>query len=980
MKHFLELVADSLRNKMGNDLSRTVIIFPNKRASLFLNSYLLKNNDDPIWAPQYLSIKEFFCSLAPELSIADPIETIIRLYKLYKTEVKNTESLDHFYGWGERILADFEDVDKNMGNAKDIFRDLTDYQNLSTADEWLDEDQKKEFEKFVGDFAKNSSVLRDSFKEVWDKFYSLYNGLRDELFKHNEAYEGQLYRYVVEQLKSGEKNLHDNFDNVVFVGFNVLDEVEKELFRYLSKNGKALFYWDYDEYYVKQLEAGKYVKGATEAGTFLKDNLNEFKNELEAELPKGAFDNICKHQKGSIIFAEADTDTIQTQYIPQWLNDKEQPHIIASEAQKTAIVLCNENMLQPALHSLPFKENVKAEKNDYAINVTKGFPLGHTSAYALLVTEMQNLLNEGYFLKDNEGTLKISLSNLPTLSETKRVLLYLQNLIKEHALIDDKKGLADVDAKTEPVDGDEVKTEGWLQILHTESYYALYTVLSNFIDLVDDEEHLLANAKDSLVSSMSYPTMFKLMRQIIRQRTIPFHGEPAIGLQVMGVLETRCIDFDHVLMLSVGEGILPQRATDASFIPFIIRKHYGLTTYVRKTAVFAYYFYRLLQRAKTITLVYNSSTSGMQSGEMSRFMRGMLADESFLHIIKRMQLTSEPQPSKVMPFVKRKSFQLDGFKGFSPSALNKYLECPRAFYYEYVEHLKTSDKADGIIDQRDFGNVFHKAAEVLYSLAKRKYNQAFTPQFVKKICSIEANKLFIERVIRKSFKWEHVDRAVITEALIKKFMKNLLAFEATDQPKVRYFDFFAAEYKAETYINVPYAATGKDVSIRLYGSIDRIDKVEFNENSGVEKGECLRIVDYKTGGKIKSAANLDELFNNRVADNESLNKEIDFAKYTFQTFMYCLMLKENPPKSLIGKPYPICPALYHVNHMSNADFTPYLLLGSSEVHNFNDVYADFKSKLRKLIEKIIDPNNSFDCRSNADDEKCKYCIYKDICN
>ena len=984
MKHFLELVAQSLHQKMGNDLSKTIIIFPNKRASLFLNKYLLQNSNAPIWAPQYMSIKEFFCSLAPELSLADPIETIIRLYKLYQNKVNTNDTLDNFYGWGERILSDFEDVDKNMGDAKAIFRDLNDYQMLDMSDEWLDPEQERELKKFVGDFGKHDTPIRDKFKQLWCQFYPLYNEIRNELLKSDQAYEGQLYRYVVEGLEKKTLALPNNFNQVAFVGFNVLDEVEKRLFRYLQKNKKALFYWDYDEYYIEKLDNGKYEKGATEAGTFLKDNLNEFKNELENGKSTSLFNNLRHHEKGSIIFAEADTDTLQTQYISNWLN---QPHIDPQQAQKSAIVLCNENMLEPALHALPFKpnsknnKNNKNNKNDYPINVTKGFPLSHTHAYAMLMTDMKRLLN-GSTLSDGDKEIKIKHYGNPLLSEVKEVLLSLQNKVKQYALIEQKEYLNEQTAKDELCSPSKpVQNKKWQQILHIESSYHLYTTLSNFIDLIDSKENLLAIPNSSTQSSISYTTLFKLIRQVMRQKTIPFHGEPAIGLQVMGVLETRCIDFDHILMLSVGEGILPQQASDTSFIPFIIRKHYGLTTYVRKTAVFAYYFYRLLQRAKTVTLVYNSSTSGTQRGEMSRFMRNLLIDNNFTSIIKRIKIIATPHPSKkLLPFKKTKELDINKFTSFSPSALNTYIECPRAFYYKYIEKLKTPTPLNGIIDQRDFGNVFHQTAEVLYGLAKRKLKQKVTPQNIEQLYNNPTNKLLIEKVIKKAFKWQHVQPAAITQALIKKFIFNLLKFDASNQPQADYIDFVAAEYPAETWINVPNVNTGDSIKIRIFGTIDRIDCVRFNKNTdGADESEHLRIIDYKTGGNICSTKNIDELFNNLVADDKTLPPPKKRAKYTFQTFMYCLMIHENPPQQL-RNPRTICPALFYINRMSNQNFSPYIPFNTQPIYDFAPLAKEFKDKLQLLLAQIIDPQNQFDCRTDANDENCKYCIYKNICS
>lgn len=377
---FLQHVASSLKNKFGDNLSRVAVVFPNKRANLFLNEYLVTGNE-VMWAPTYMTISELFTSLS-HLQIADPVDVVCRLYKHYAKATNSNESLDYFYGWGERLLADFDDLDKNLGDADKIFRDLREYQEIGAYDEILDEDQIAQLRKFAGDFSvKDRSKIRERFMQLWEAMLPLYKGLKEDLAKDGMAYEGQLYRDVLERLKRQELALPTQFDYYAFVGFNVLDSVEKELFKLLQAEGKALFYWDYDVHYVNNSDP----LAPTEAGVFLQENLKTFPNELANDT--GLYNNLTGKSgtKLGITFVAADTDAIQAQYVDQWLSTRCDGKLDSNEARQTAIVLCDEGQLLPVLHALP-------KSKGYDVNITKGFPLTHTPAYASVTRFMNEML------------------------------------------------------------------------------------------------------------------------------------------------------------------------------------------------------------------------------------------------------------------------------------------------------------------------------------------------------------------------------------------------------------------------------------------------------------------------------------------------------------------------------------------------------------------------------------------------------------
>lgn len=924
---FLQHVASSLKNKFGDNLSRVAVVFPNKRANLFLNEYLVTGSE-VMWAPTYMTISELFTSLS-HLQIADPVDVVCRLYKHYAKATNSNESLDYFYGWGERLLADFDDLDKNLGDADKIFRDLREYQEIGAYDEILDEDQIAQLRKFAGDFSvKDRSKIRERFMQLWEAMLPLYKGLKEDLAKDGMAYEGQLYRDVLERLKRQELVLPAQFDYYAFVGFNVLDSVEKELFKLLQAKGKALFYWDYDVHYVNNNDP----LAPTEAGVFLQENLKTFPNELANDT--GLYNNLTGRSgtKLGITFVAADTDAIQAQYVDQWLSTRCDGKLDSNEARQTAIVLCDEGQLLPVLHALP-------KSKGYDVNITKGFPLTHTPAYASVTRFMNEMLYDQNVrrCKLPEGTKPMPLQQ----SEAMDKLLVIQQLVKNDA----------VDARK------KYKIDDWKNILYTESYFQIYTIISRFVKLIETGT-LSTEGTNNLYIGLD--TLFKLLKQVMRSQTIPFHGEPAVGLQIMGVLETRCLDFKHVLMLSVGEGILPQKATDASFIPFLIRKRYGLTTYLRKTAVYAYYFYRLMQRAQDVTLVYNNSTSGTHRGEMSRFMRSMHYDPQLGKDIKRYHLRSVPRPLS-LPELKictnADNKEQPCCNEFSPSALNTYLSCNRKFYYHYIKDLRKPDDTDGIIDPRDLGTVFHYAAQSFYDEVIGR--QCIEP---KSLCNyLEGkNNVQLQDIVRKAFLDKKIERTAMAETIVNKFLHYTIKYDKA--LTLNSLEFVAAERDAETFLKVPFGKEGKLVNIRIYGQIDRLDLAELK---GV--GQCLRVVDYKTGGSSVEVKDMEHMFNHQQKED---------PKYPFQTFVYCMMVHESPEFSQY-KSLPLVPALYYVHHFQQKGFNPYISFEGKSCTDFRAYAEEFKSKLIGLLSEIIDPKNPFECTNNKD--TCKYCDFCDMC-
>ncbi|WP_438503998.1 PD-(D/E)XK nuclease family protein, partial [Bacteroides acidifaciens] len=689
MQTFLQLVAHDLYSKIGNDLSRTVLVFPNKRANLFFNGYLAGESDQPIWAPAAMSISDLFQKLSVQKT-GDPIRLVCELYKVFKEETQSQETLDDFYFWGELLISDFDDVDKNMVDADKLFSNLQGLKNLMDNYDFLDKEQEEAIRQFFQNFSiERRTELKEKFISLWDKLGSIYHRYQENLTELGIAYEGMLYRNVIEQLDTERLK----YDKYIFVGFNVLNKVEHQFFKLLQDADKAMFYWDYDIFYTQQIKKH-------EAGKFLKRNLQDFPNEL----PDSYFDSF-KTPK-NIRYISASTENAQARFLPEWIRTTFSNS--ECEEKENAVVLCNEALLLPVLHSIP-----QEVKN---VNITMGFPLAQTPVYSFINAAME-LQTNGY--RSDTGRF--------TYEAVSAILKhpYTQQL-STHA-----DSLEDELTKTNrfyPLPS-ELKQDDFLSNLFTprsgikdlcdylvgliKDISILYRKEGEYNDIFNQlyreslfQSHLKINRLYSLIESgelnVRTDTLKRLISKVLTASNIPFHGEPAIGMQVMGVLETRNLDFRNLVMLSLNEGQLPKSGGESSFIPYNLRKAFGMTTIEHKNAVYAYYFYRLIQRAENITLLYNTSSDGLNRGEESRFMLQLLVEgpheitREYLEAGQSPQSNQEIQIEKTPEVLRRiyRAYDSSNPKSviLSPSALNAYLDCRLRFYYRYVAGLKTPDE------------------------------------------------------------------------------------------------------------------------------------------------------------------------------------------------------------------------------------------------------------------------------------------------
>lgn len=957
MESFLKLVAADLYKHTEGNLAHTAVVFPNKRAGLFFNEYLAQESDSPIWSPAYVSISELFRSLSP-WEVGDPVKLVCELYKIFRRETQSTETLDDFYFWGEMLISDFDDADKNRVDTDKLFSNLQDLRNIMDDYTFIDDEQEEAIRQFFQNFSiERRTALKERFISLWDVLGNIYKGFRESLASQNIAYEGMMYRHVIEHLDVDKLP----YEKYVFVGFNVLNKVEHTLFTQLKDVGKAVFYWDYDEFYMKENRQAV----THEAGEFIRRNLRDFPSPLSGEL----FKNLSKPKE--VHYIASSTENAQARYLPQWIRNN-----LTTPEKETAVVLCNEALLQPVLHSLP------AEVKH--VNITMGFPLSQTPVYSFLIALLE-LHTHGFNFKSGRYTFQsvVTLLKHPyTRQLTGQAELLEKELTRNNRFYPLPGELGKDEFLTRlftPLSGNlnlcirlsetlqqvagiyQANTSGTedtdaFNQLYRESLFKAYTTINRFRTLIEEDE-----------LTVQSETFRRLLVKVLSATNIPFHGEPAIGMQVMGVLETRNLDFRHLVLLSVNEGQLPKSGGDSSFIPYNLRKAFGMTTIEHKIAVYAYYFYRLLQRAERITLMYNTSSDGLNRGEWSRFMLQFLIE--WPHPITRQFLEAGQSPQGTSPItvektpdVMRRMQSLFDVRAnpkakFSPSALNYYLDCPLKFYYRYVAGLSAPDEVSAEIDSATFGSIFHYAAEHIYK-DLTTHGKVINKEALETLLRNEVKlQDYVDTAFKKLFfnvpqneKPEYNGVQLINSAVIARYLKQLLQNDLRYAP----FTFIASEMEVDEPIDIQ---TPKGViKSRIGGIIDRMDS----------KDGTLRIVDYKTGGDADTPPHVESLF---IPDKKRSN-------YVFQTFLYAAIMCRKQPTMKIA------PALLYIHRAATETYSPVIQMGESRkpkeaVEDFSKYEKEYRERLQGLLEEIFNPEKSFTQTEII--EKCTYCDFKALC-
>ena len=964
-KTFLEYVAEDIIGKYGTDLSRIAVVFPNKRAALFLNEHLARIAGQPVWSPAYITISDLFRQHT-DLKPADPIKLICDIHKSFTKCTGIDETLDHFYGWGQLLLADFDDIDKNMADADSIFCNLKDIHELDDIS-YLDDEQKEMLKRFFANFSDDiESELKKRFLSLWSHFGDIYHDYNRRLTEQGIGYEGAIYRKV-----ASEETLHLKYDKYLFVGFNLIQKVERVLFSRLMKEGKAKFYWDFDEYYMPTARAQQSASVPNNTASFAA-YLTDFPNELD-NTDRDIYANMRRPKR--IRFISSPTENVQARFASNWLLENDR----YKAGRKTAVVMCDESILLPIMHSLP----PEADK----VNITSGFPLAMTpvASLVMLLFDLYTLglrkkgtafnphylkklmahpyarhLQEVHLKEMNDVHLKgVHLSQVHQPNSTSA------QPTTQHSTFNTQHSILHHIASLIKQVGIATKQEG--DALTQESVFRMFTILNRLAALADSGDLLVDNT-----------TLRRLVSQLVGAASIPFHGEPVVGVQIMGVLETRNIDFDNVLLLSCNEGNMPKGVNDSSFIPYSIRKAHGLTTIDNKVAIYSYYFHRLLQRAGDITIAYNNSTDNGHTGEMSRFMLQLLVESG--QKIDHYSLTAKNQPSPLMPKAIEKDetalSKLEEMSKLSPSAINTYIRCKLAFYYQYIAHIKEPDSDPETIDNRMFGNIFHRAAYLIYKditdhspVIEKAHIQAYLSN--RKLLASVVDRAFEEEECKTNNGLQIINREVIIEYITK-----LLKIDQQLCP----FSILAMEEEAKVYTQLSFtipsggalkggalvsSAPDKHYSLTIGGIIDRLDAVT-DKQTGKRR---IRVVDYKTGNKPSSAIkSIEEVFDPKNIASKHSN-------YFLQAILYSLIVSRSKEWNAANDA--VSPALLFIKQAATNDYDPTLCIDKHPISDVTVYEEEFLTKLKETVADMYSPDAAF--TPTDDRKKCELCPYRMLC-
>ena len=952
MDSFLKSVAGYLYQTYKSELQEICLVFPNRRSGLFFSRHLAGMIDKPLWMPSVRTISDLMKDISG-YQLGDPLSLVFDLFLIYKKEKKTEESFDEFYSWGEMFLNDFDDIDKYLVDPKQLFQNLADLKEIENQFT-LPEEQIRIIREFWTNIRlQESTSLKKDFISVWTVLYSIYTNYRQILDSKGIAYEGMMYRKVYDKI-TGSEHFRTSYRRFAIIGFNALNECEKEFFKYLKKNDLADFFWDYDDYYIRNTWH--------EAGYFLRENLVMFPQPLN-HLPH---DSLISHKNIEIVAVPSDIS--QAKVIPEILNrwgtDNE-------KLTETAIVLSDEQLLVPVLSSLP--------SDVHNVNVTLGYPLRFTPVYSFfdaIVTMHRNAR------KNKEGTVWFYhrdiavLLNHPYLQlicrseantllnyiiQYNRVFLNSEELFKHEYLEHLFRYCQTSQEFLEYLSKIGIQTAHLLKAgksddqeadFHSEYWFAFIVSLNRLNDIL---------IKGSI--SLELNTFIKILRKMVNSLSIPFKGEPLAGLQIMGVLETRTIDFSNVIVLSANEGVLPKSEAAVSYIPYNLRKGFGLPTIEHQDAVYAYYFYRLIQRANNIALLYNSQ-SGNRSSEMSRFLFQLRYEQEFQVSEKslnfRISLSEGkeiviPKTDKIMEALYNNFTELSNeSKYLTPTALNSYLECRLRFYFRYIAHIQEKEDVTEDIEGSMFGKLLHNAMERIY-----------TPYLNKPISHVDFEKLyenqaFLDECIINAFASEYFKRegetpqlhgkSLVVKEVLRKYLARIIEFDKSMAPltPLGFEQTFLLPFKIE--------AGEKQLHVYLGGKIDRIDKT----------GNTFRVIDYKTGKIDRTVAGIDRLFE---ISGKKQNKE------AMQILFYSYLLSEDKNY----KQLPVAAGLYGLRDIFKNEFDYLLTQNKNEpIAYFDQVREPFLQGLTNLLKDIFNPTQAF--TQVSDKNICEYCDYRGICH
>ena len=937
MKPFLRQVADHYH--ASGKINDRCFIFPNRRSMVFFKKYLgeavAREASAPMLVPGMLTINDFFHK-ALDVRPADKVRLLLALYESYCEVNPAHESLDEFILWGDVILADFDDVDKYLADPRQIFTNIKDFKEIQDSLSYLTETQRKAIEALVNHFRNDVGDVKGRFLQIWNILHDLYVGFRKNLDRKGMVYEGMVYRRLAEMLE--DTSASDVFEKefgkgatFVFVGLNALNECEKTLLRRLRNAGMAEFCWDWSGEMIRDPQ--------NKSSFFMKDNIKEF-----PQVEGWVEDAVSQPQVNVVSVASSVGQA------------KRLPDILNKTGKDCAVVLPDENLLVPVLNSIP--EHIRD------INVTMGLPMKGSLLYAMMtdVSSMQlhTVCRSGrwfFYHKQVWDIFSSAVFRKSADEKTMEIVAKVKSAAKYYIPQDELGGTPLLDTIFRPVVTDP-KSKSSEQ---TASFAGYQKDVINAVafSLADDaslaveleyarEYHKSVSILQEIRLEILPVTYVRLLDQLLSSVSVHFKGEPLKGLQIMGPLETRALDFEDIIILSANEGVFPRRSVSSSFIPPELRRGFGLPTYEYQDAIWAYYFYRMISRAGSVWMLVDTRTEGLKSGEESRFIKQL--EYHFRVPVNRYVVKFGAMGLGELQPVLKTEEDVAVIKStvLSATAVQNYLACPVKFCYGTVKGLKSDDEVSESLDYGMFGTVYHEVMRAVYSGEKgmKKISRAYIKSWMNREADIKA--MVKSLIVRELNAIEVTGRnLVVADVIVMYVMKTLQRdLEQLETAGKDSFDIVGMELKVE----------GEFHGQRFKGFIDRLDSFADDQ---------LRVVDYKTGKVLDDDQKIHDGNAESIAEAIFTPDIKERPKIALQFFIYDMLVKENR----LAEGRNICNCVYSTSSLfKEAPMTVPL----------NEVfYKAVSERLAALLDEMYDPEIPF--RRTEDVKVCEYCDFKNIC-
>lgn len=984
MKPFLKQVADHYYDR--GDISSRCFVFPNRRSMVFFRKWLSMRvaesgvDSKPIKAPQMLTVNDLFYRIG-NLHVTDKVTLLVELYDCYKELNPKAESLDEFIFWGDVILGDFNDVDKYLASPKQLFANVADYKAIQDSFSYLTDVQRQAIESFISHFNDRNGRLtvdidsdnpnvKERFLQIWNILYPLYVRYNEVLRSKGMAYEGMVYRAFAESLSdtSLDDILKDSFSedtSFVIVGLNALNECEKTLLRRMKNCGKAEFCWDW---------SGSMIKDAKNRSSFfMTDNVREFPQAFELDdedVGRTSFNSLSVPSSYG-----------QVKHLASILEQIGYKDDALGNSSNTAVVIPDETLLMPLLNSVP--------EDIMDINVTMGYPMSASELYVLMydVAMMQMHLRKKetgwhFYHKQvwdilSSGIIKTLVSS-EDMQECKARIARVRQDGKYYIPQEDLSGFPLLDVlfrpvASEPLVADAAQTDA-LAVYLQDVVTVIASKLARYPDMAVELEfarrwYSSINSLRAKKLAVQPMTFVRLLKSLMAGLTIPFKGEPLKGLQIMGPLETRALDFRNVIIFSCNEGMFPRRNVSSSFIPPDLRKAFSLPTYEFQDAIWAYYFYRLVSRAENVWMVYDSRTEGLKRGEESRYIKQLRYHFGIevKHHVAEAGLSSSPDVEQDLVKTDEMMERIEQMT-YSVSALQNYVSCPAKFCYQSVLKLKKDEDVAESLDNAMIGNVYHNAMWALYHgedamksdgpFEKLDGNEAAGMPVVsasylegwldredeirKKVVSLMKAELNADEISGRDL----VVQRVIVRYVMETIRKDLLLLSRYGAAA---FEMIGLEKKifVEMY------------GVRFFGVVDRIDSIVPG---------TVRMVDYKTGNDSPSViAVTDDMAEGTVA--KIFDAEYGVRKENKAALQFHIYDRMAQKAGLVSGAGQICNSLYATSDLFRNVPAVFPMSGK-----FSELMDE---RVQGIIDEIRDRNVSF--RKTQETEACAYCDFRMIC-